>query len=215
MAVARRYRCHSKIKYATALGAPVVPPLPQPLRAYLRRRHLTMFWLIKPRLARFNASVWRARAISSLCKPEPARQNTSTSLAWRPVYDKTPASYGIFGLHGYIEFISSNSPLPARKTVTLWRALNQLQHTSLGIAIRSSMLDTPQQIAPEVFLENKDTDSDGGKEVKVKMTMILEHDLAGQLAIKHSWTKDTVTVAFDGYQPLHRDYTNTLTKDHH
>ena len=175
--------------------------------------------LLKPHIASslqpYAISLLRPYAISSLQSRASSslRPNSSqsTSLTWRPIHDEAPASYGVIGYDGWVELIPRDTLLPFRKTITMYSALDYTREGTFSIAGRLNMLERPKEIRSEVCL--KDIRLGKAGQAKIKITMRLAKDLTGSLTAWDVWTRDTVTVDFDGHQHLQGDRTDARISD--
>jgi len=123
------------------------------------------------------------------------RADEKKSLAWVQLHDRSPASYGIENLDGYLELIPPKTPLPCKKSDLMESAMDYIRLASFGIRCRRTLFDAPIEIAEDVVLDNIRLAKKG--QAKFKVTMEMDKDLTGSVTVQDVWIRSKKTVDFD------------------
>lgn len=120
--------------------------------------------------------------------------NNQTSLSWVQIHHQSPASYGIFTWWGYYEMIPQGASLPYEKIESFESTLNYFDHDTFTVCYRHSVKDASIYIAKLELSELRVAKK--GK-TKVKITLKVEKDLVGLLAVEDTFTKSKKSMTFD------------------
>jgi hypothetical protein len=123
------------------------------------------------------------------------------SLAWRPIYDRSPTSFGISDFWGFLPMIPQGTRLPAKKKITMSNTVPNADFDDFKIQFRHSARDVPVDIIV-ARLENL-WPAESGK-TKMKITMEMDKSLLGTFTAEDLVTKSHISVEFDGGAACHK-----------
>jgi hypothetical protein len=193
-------------------AAHLTPPQPRLLTCTFRAA--TAFWSrqgIQVQTLRAFHSVTRLKTVLTPV-PVTVDQQTSSLIAV-PIYETSPASFGIDGWPGYEQFISPGTPLPCSKSMTLMSALGHIGQDIICVCGFLPATRLRVGIAKLIVVGIRKAKKE---KTKLKATIVLQKDLTGTFTGRFTpadgASKGEMSVDFYGGQVLNPQNGNNVVE---